>query len=150
MLFEQLNKQYCCKCCLQVRGTSSSSHPWGLSMTLARYFSSGQWITWLLPKEEKEATGRCSLEQWPTEYCSQAAGMHLEMWESDKGILELFGGYSSLLKNDTHIGESPRYSVQWKKPGSKSKGDGIQCPGISVCLCLVGISACVRLHGRET
>lgn len=67
--------------------------------------------------------------------------MHLETWESDKGILEPFGGYSSLLKKDMHIGECPTYSVQWKKPGRKSKRNGVQCPGISVCLHLEGMYA---------
>lgn len=52
---QQQNRQYCCECCLQVKSTSSSFQPWGLSMTLAQYFSSGQWITWPLPKEEEEA-----------------------------------------------------------------------------------------------
>lgn len=65
--------------------------------------------------------GRCSLEEWPTGSCSQAAGTHLETGESDKGILELFGGYSSLLKKDMHMGACPRYSVQWKKPGIKQE-----------------------------
>ena len=49
------------------------------------------WITWLLQKE-KEAAGRCSPGMVAKRNCFQADGIHLEMWESDKGILELFGG----------------------------------------------------------
>lgn len=73
--------------------------------------------------------------------------MYLEMWELDKGILELFGGYFSLFKKDMYIGECLRYFVQWKKLGRKSKGDGIYCFGIFVCLYFVGLYECMYLYG---
>lgn len=53
------------------------------------------------------------------------------MWESDKGILELFGGSSSLLKNAMHMREMPKIHGTVEK-ARQSNRRRTQCPG---CLC---------------
>lgn len=75
--------------------------------------------------------------------------MHLETGESDKGILELFGGHSSLLKKDMHMGGVTKILCAVEKARDKATETGSSVLGFFMCAYPVGMYVRMHLHGVE-